>query len=73
MQFFMAFQMAGAKPNLNDLGPQYASILMGIANTVGNMTGFLAPNVAGYFLTSFGVVKGIKDSCEYSKLLFIMN
>ncbi|XP_035217768.1 sialin-like, partial [Stegodyphus dumicola] len=30
-----------------DLSPEYAGTLMGIANTISNLTGFLAPSVVG--------------------------
>merc|ERR1711957_311313 len=58
MQSFIAFQMAGGKSNMNDIAPQYASIMMGIANTVGSMPGFISPNLAGVFLKHYGVVDG---------------
>ncbi|XP_074027011.1 sialin [Leptinotarsa decemlineata] len=46
-----AFAMAGFNVNHLDLGPQYASILMGIANTFGTVPGIISPIVAGYIVT----------------------
>ena len=37
-----------ANPNVLDLAPNYAGVLFGIANTVANLTGFIAPQMAGY-------------------------
>ena len=34
-------------PNVLDLAPNYAGVLFGIANTVANLTGFIAPQMAG--------------------------
>jgi len=35
-------------PNVLDLAPNYSGVLFGIANTVANLTGFIAPQMAGY-------------------------
>lgn len=45
---------AGVPPNLIDLSPKYAGLLMGIANTAGSLSGFLSPAVVG-ILTTHGV------------------
>ena len=34
-------------PNVLDLAPNYSGVLYGIANTVANLTGFIAPQMAG--------------------------
>lgn len=58
MQSFLSFQMAGAKSNINDIAPQYASILMGMSNTIGSMPGFVSPNLAGYLLKKYDIITG---------------
>ena len=50
-QFFGGFAYAGFyNPNILDLAPPYAGTLFGISNTLGNINGFLAPQVAGYII-----------------------
>ncbi|XP_031570159.1 vesicular glutamate transporter 1-like [Actinia tenebrosa] len=46
----------GASPNLIDLSPKYAGLLMGIANTAGSLSGFLSPAVVG-ILTTHGTLE----------------
>ncbi|KAK3735350.1 hypothetical protein QZH41_016775 [Actinostola sp. cb2023] len=41
----------GVSPNLIDMSPKYAGLLMGIANTAGSMSGFLSPAVVGIITT----------------------
>ena len=50
-QFFAGFAYAGFyNPNILDLAPPFAGTLFGISNTIGNMNGFLAPQLAGYII-----------------------
>ena len=50
-QFFGGFAYAGFyNPNILDLAPPYAGTLFGISNTLGNMNGFIAPQLAGYII-----------------------
>ncbi|XP_049816102.1 vesicular glutamate transporter 1-like isoform X1 [Schistocerca nitens] len=45
-----AFAMAGFFVNHLDLAPQYASILMGMANTAGTIPGIISPILTGYIV-----------------------
>ena len=36
--------------NLFDLAPQYAGMMMGFANTFGNLPGMISPVVTGYIV-----------------------
>ncbi|EDO31712.1 predicted protein [Nematostella vectensis] len=47
---------AGVGPNLIDLSPKYAGLLMGFSNTMGSLSGFLAPGVVGV-LTVHGTLE----------------
>ena len=40
-------QAPSTSPNLIDVAPKYAGLLMGIANCGGSFTGFIAPAVVG--------------------------
>ena len=42
-----AVSSAGYFPNMMDLSPNYAGILMGVSNTIGTLPGMIAPLVAG--------------------------
>jgi len=42
------FANAGCQVNLLDIAPPYASILMGISNTVGTMAGIISPTLTGF-------------------------
>ena len=49
--FLSGFAYAGVhNPNILDLAPNYAGVLFGITNTVANVAGFLAPQMAGYYI-----------------------
>jgi len=37
--------------NLTDIAPNYASILMGISNTIGSIPGIVSPIITGYIVT----------------------
>ena len=37
-------------PNILDLAPNYAGTLFGITNTFANFAGFVAPQMAGYYI-----------------------
>merc|ERR1739838_832866 len=45
-----ALTIPGCKANTLDIAPRYGGILYGISNTVANVPGFLAPQVAGWIL-----------------------
>ena len=45
------------KCNPNDIGPQYASVIMSVANMVGNVPGFVTPKIGDYFFTNYGHTK----------------
>ena len=38
--------LAGFSPNMLDIAPRYAGVLMGISNTAGTVPGIIAPLVA---------------------------
>ena len=48
--------MTGCKGNPVDIAPRYSGILYAIGNTVGNISGFAAPQAVGVLLAS-GVSK----------------
>ena len=50
----VALSAAGFLVNHLDIGPRYAGVLMGIANTVGTVPGILAPIVTGFIIQSTG-------------------
>ena len=45
---FIGFSGSGAGINNLDIAPKYAGILMGIANTIGTIPGFVGPQVAKF-------------------------
>ena len=50
-QFFAGFAYAGFyNPNILDLAPPFAGTLFGLSNTIGNMNGFLAPQLGAYII-----------------------
>ncbi|XP_059615168.1 vesicular glutamate transporter 1-like [Phlebotomus argentipes] len=46
-----AFTSSGYKPNMLDLAPSHASVLMGLANTFGALPGVISPIVTGFIVT----------------------
>ena len=50
----MATSAAGFLVNHLDIGPRYAGILMGIANTAGTIPGILAPAITGFIIQFTG-------------------
>ncbi len=50
----VALSAAGFLVNHLDIGPRYAGVLMGIANTVGTIPGILAPIVTGFIIQATG-------------------
>lgn len=46
-----ALSICGYGVNHLDIAPQYASILMGISNTVATIPGIISPLIAGYIVT----------------------
>jgi len=49
-----AVSAAGCKCSMLDIAPDYAGIVFGISNTVGNIPGFIAPTVVGFLLDDYG-------------------
>ena len=49
-----AVSAAGFLVNHLDIGPRYAGVLMGIANTVGTIPGILAPAITGFIIQFTG-------------------
>ena len=54
------FNFAAVTCNQLDIAPRFAGTLMGITNSVGNVMGFLAPQISGAILN--GHVSLSKDS-----------
>ena len=46
---FSNFYSGGCLPNVLDIAPNYAGVIMGIASTVGQLAGCLGPAVVGLF------------------------
>ena len=42
----MGFSLTGLGPNLLDIAPRFAGILMAVINTIGTLAGIVAPKVA---------------------------
>lgn len=47
-----AFSLSGFAVNHLDIAPKYASILMGISNTFGALSGVFSPLLTGYIVTT---------------------
>ena len=43
--------VSGCEANMIDIAPAYSGIVFGISNTIANIPGFLAPQVAGWILS----------------------
>ena len=54
IQTLMGFQLPASKANLNDICLSYVAHALSIANTLGSITGFVAPANAGELLNSYG-------------------
>ena len=50
----MGFQLPASKANLNDICPSYVAHALSIANTLGSITGFVSPAIAGELLDRHG-------------------
>ena len=50
----MGFQLPASKANLNDICPSHVAHALSIANTMGSITGFLSPAIAGELLDTYG-------------------
>ena len=50
----MGYQLPVSKANLNDICPSYVAHALSIANTLGSITGFVSPAIAGELLDSHG-------------------
>ena len=46
-----ALSICGYGVNHLDIAPQYASILMGISNTIATIPGIISPLIAGFIVT----------------------
>ena len=55
--FLLVLIFKRKKCNPNDIGPQYASVIMSVANMVGNVPGFVTPKIGDYFFTNYGHTK----------------
>ena len=49
---FLCTNHAGTLANHLDIAPNFGSVLLGITNTVGTLSGCIAPLVTGYFTKS---------------------
>lgn len=47
-----AFSLSGFTVNHLDIAPKYASVLMGISNTFGNIPGIVSPILTGYIVST---------------------
>ena len=52
---FIGFSGSGVSINNLDIAPKYAGILMGIANTIGTIPGFVGPQVAKFIAKKVSV------------------
>ena len=50
----MGFQLPTSKANLNDICTSYVAHALSIANTLGSITGFVSPAIAGELLDRYG-------------------
>ena len=50
----MGFQLPASKANLNDICPSHVAHALSIANTMGSITGFASPAIAGELLDTYG-------------------
>ena len=50
----MGFQLPASKANLNDICPSHVAHALSIANTMGSITGFVSPAIAGELLDAYG-------------------
>jgi ACS family sodium-dependent inorganic phosphate cotransporter len=50
----VATSAAGFLVNHIDIGPRYAGVLMGLANTIGTIPGILAPAITGFIIQFTG-------------------
>ncbi|XP_065897728.1 sialin-like [Dysidea avara] len=62
---FIGFSGSGVSINNLDIAPKYAGILMGIANTIGTIPGFVGPQVAK-FIAKKPSFETCNDSCNDS-------
>ena len=47
---FGGFAWSGFSVNQLDIAPQYASVIMGISNTIATLPGIISPSITGYIV-----------------------
>lgn len=56
-----ALSICGYGVNHLDLGPQYASVIMGLDNTIATIPGIISPLIAGFIVTDQTVNQFLKS------------
>lgn len=67
-----ALSICGYGVNHLDVAPQYASILMGLSNTIATIPGIVSPLIAGFIVTEQTVRKRMIDYGTHQKLIFLI-